>query len=380
MTKELTELELKKIIDRQQKIIRNYELTGGLVSVFRKFPFMGYAVRFLATIFGSKTKAGTRIINNVKNKKPEIIAVVNPNYSGGVRSSTFEMVQDVVEVSDIYSRKKAIEIAEIICSFGPQKVLISGYANGHDMLAEELKRLNPNLRLFVLIHSAFLWFDVYPAENHVFERFINMASEGTIEKIGFCKRDLAEYFKDKGLNSYFVMNRFYPQKHTFRSLSKDKIKIGVFGRNMWHRNLTNQIIASLWLKNTEVHTNETPEHFFFDKKRVIAHGFLPKIDFLKIFEGLDIIMYISLTECFPMSAIESMQYGIPCLVSDTSDVYKWNKRLKSWLTVSTIDSPVGISKKINEVIDNYDDIQKEIKAYLPILKEKTEKSITEFLK
>jgi hypothetical protein len=126
-------------------------------------------------LFSSKIPRKTIVINSVISMKPEIIGIVNPNYSGGVRSSTFEMVKDVFEVSDIYTRAKAKEVAKIICSFFPKKVLISGYAKGHDMLAEELKLANPNLRIFVMIHSAFLWFDVYPAENGVFKRFIGMA-------------------------------------------------------------------------------------------------------------------------------------------------------------------------------------------------------------
>ena len=87
-----------------------------------------------------------------------------------------------------------------------------------------------------------------------------------------------------------------------------------------------------------------------------------------------------MTECFLMVAIESMQYGITCLVSDTSDVYAFNPKLKSALTVSTIDSPIGISQKINGVIENYTEIQHEIKNYLPVLKKEVEKSIEEFLK
>jgi glycosyltransferase involved in cell wall biosynthesis len=87
-----------------------------------------------------------------------------------------------------------------------------------------------------------------------------------------------------------------------------------------------------------------------------------------------------MTECFPMSVIESMQYGIPCLVSDTSDVYRWSPTLKKYLTVSTIDSPLGIMDKIKGVLDNYDLIQKEIKSYLPALHQKVESSIEDFLK
>jgi len=334
------------------------------------------AVRFAARIVNSKT---TKVIVNVKNEKPEIVSVVSP-YFRGVRSATREIVSDMIEISNIYSRKKAKDLAKLITSFSPTKVLISGYAQGHEMLAEELKATNSKLRIFVLVHSAFIWFDTYPAENYVFERFIKLAEEGVIEKIGFCKRDLAEYFKTKDVNTYFVMNRFYPEKHSPRKIDKKLINIGIFGQNQWHRNITNQVIGALMVDNTRIHVNEVSGHSFIDKNRVVVYGILPKEEFVKIYKDIDINMYVSMTDCFPMVLIESMQYGIPCLASDTSDVYAFSPKLKSWLTVSSIDSPIGISKKIIEVIDNYDDIQAEIKRYLPILKEKVEESIKEFLK
>ena len=379
MTKELNQIDLKKIVERQQKIIKNYESAGMVHSMFRKLPFLGGVVRILSTVAGKKTKLGARTIFNVKNTNPDIIAIVSPDFRG-VRSATIEMVSDVIEISNIYNRNKASELATEIIKYSPKKVLVSGYAQGHDMLIQELKKQNPNLRIFVLIHSAFIWFDVYPAENAIFERFIDMAKQGIIEKVGFCKRDLAEFFKSKGLNTYFVMNRFYPEKHTFKNINKSNINIGVFGNNLWHRNITNQVIGSLMVKNSKVHVNEISNHFFIDQDRVEIHGILPKDEFLKLYNQLDINLYISMTECFPMVAIESMQYGVPCLISDTSDVYAFNPKLKSALTVSTIDSPIGISKKINEVIENYSEIQREIKDYLPVLKCEVEKSITEFLK
>ena len=379
MNKKLSEQELEKVIEHQKKIIAGYESISSFYTAIRRIPLLSRSISFMAGILKSKKASGTKVIFDVKNKTPEIIAIVSPEFRG-VRSATIEMVSDVVEISNIYNRKKATELAAQIISYSPKKVLVSGYAIGHDLLIEELKKINPKLRIFALIHSAFIWFDVYPAENAVFERFIEMAKEGTIEKIGFCKRDLAEYFGHKGIKTYFVMNRFYPEHHKPRSLDKSNVNVGVFGKNMWHRNITNQVIGALMVKSTEVHVNEISDHFFLDKTRITVYGILPKDEFLKLYQKLDINLYISMTECFPMAVIESMQYGIPCLVSDTSDVYSFNPKLKTWLTASTIDSPIGISKKINEVIENYDQIQTEIKDYLPILKKEVEKSIEEFLK
>jgi len=202
---------------------------------------------------------------------------------------------------------------------------------------------------------------------------------GIIEKVGFCKRDLAEFFKTQGVNAFFVMNRFYPEKHQQKKLSGKKVKIGVWGKNYWHRNITNQVVAGLMVDGSELNVNEVGDHFFLDQSRIHAHGILPKPEFLKLFSTMDINLYISMTECFPMTVIESMQYGIPCLVSDTSDVYKFSPLLKERLTVSTIDGPIGIADKIREVLADYEAIQEEIVKYLPVLKKVTEDSIKDYL-
>lgn len=354
------------------------EFVNSLYATLQKVPMLNRMVRFSAGVVKSREPSGTKVILGIKNQNPEIIAIVSPEFRG-VKSATQEMVKDIIEISEIFSRNKASELAKMICKYNPKKILISGYAKGHDLLIEEIKKVCPNIHIFVLIHSAFIWFDTYPSENEVFENIIGMAKQGVIEKVGFCKKDLSEFFKNEGINTYFVMNRFYLDHHAYRTINKKKISIGVFGKNFWYRNITNQVIGALSVKNSNVHVNEISDHFFIDKNRVTVHGILPKDDFLKLIQSIDINLYISLTECFPMSVIESMQYGVPCLVSNTSAVYSFSPKLKSWLTVSTIDSPIGISKKVNEVISNYEQIQDEIKKYLPILKKEVEKSIESFL-
>lgn len=320
----------------------------------------------------------TRYIDNVRGEV-DCLAIVSPDFRG-VKSATREMISSVIEVSNIHSRRKAREVAFKVLAHKPKKILISGYAKGHDVLAEEIHKIQPGVRLFVLIHSAFIWFDMYPVENPVFERFIELAKSGVVEKVGFCKRDLAEYFASLGVNAFFVMNRFSLEEASFKKLDKKNINIGIFGQNQWHRNITNQVVGALMVKNTKLHVNEMANHFFLDKTRIKVYGILPKPEFLKIYKKIDINMYVSMTDCFPMVVIESMQNGIPCLVSDTSDVYGFSPKLKKWLTVSTIDGPIGIAKKLQEVIDNHSAIQAEIKNYLPILKQKVEASIEEFLK
>lgn len=377
--KDFSKEELLKIVERQEKIIANYEAVSGLYKKVKKLPLIGNSARVLAGILKSGSGKVTKVFNNIKSENPDLIGICNPHFARGVRSATYSLTDDVLEVSEIFSRSKAKKIAKQIAGYKPKKVIISGHSIGYDLLVEEIKKANNKIKIYVYMHSSFIWFDVYPAENQVFENFLEFQRNGAIEKIGFCKRDLAEYFKGKGFNTCFVMNRFELAEMKNKKLSKGKIKVGIWGANWWHRNLLNQAVAALMIPNTEVHVNEIGDHSFIDRQRIVVHGFMPKDEYDKIASQMDVNMYISFTDCFPMTLIESMENGIPCLASDTSDVYAFNKNLKTQLVVSTIDGPLGIAKKLREVINNYTAIQKEMNDYLPILREEIEKSVKTFL-
>lgn len=371
--------ELEKIIEDQKRTIETYEAVSGVYRKIKNTPLAGKFFRTIASKAKSGSKNNFKVINNVKTKNPKTIGVCNPFYSRGVRSATYSLCRDVYEVSELLSSRDIKRVAKELVSLNPAKVVLSGYPLGYDKLAEEIKRQNPAIKVFAYVHSAFIWFDAFPDENKVFFRYLELQKQGMIEKIAFCKRDVAEYFSQLGYKSVYVMNRFELTGASHK-LSKDKIKIGVWGANLWHRNILNQVVAALMIPNTEIHVNEISDLEFLDKKRIVVHGFLPKSEFDKVFSEMDINLYVSLTDCFPMTLIESMSKGIPAIASDTSDVYSFDPGLKGLLVVSTVDGPLGIAKKINDVLDNYSDIQKRIEHYLPKLGKEIERSIEDFLK
>jgi len=364
---------------KKNKNIRIYKSLRRIFGFSRNLPISGMIIEFIARGLRDGQKGETKYIEDMQSERVEIVAICSPDFRG-VRSATKELVPNIIEVSEVQGRKKAKEVAEKILDYEPTRVLISGHAKGHDLIAEELKKNKPELRIFVLIHSAFIWFDVYPSENRTFESFLQLSKLGVVEKIGFCKRDLSEYFKTRGYNTFFVMNRFYPERHSYKKINKKNLKIGIWGSNFWHRNITNQVIAATLVPHAEIHVNEISEHGFIDMSRVTVHGFLPKKEYLKLMSEMDINLYVSITDCFPMTLVESMQFGIPAIASDTSDVYTLDKKLHDTLTVSTVDGPLGIKDKINDVVRRYDSIQDQIKLYLPKLKKKSEETIKEFLR
>lgn len=371
--------ELTRTIEHQQSIIATYETVSGVYRRLKRFPVIGTAARRVAGLMRPAAKHGIIMNDNVVSEHPELIGVCNPRFAGGVKASTYSLCADVIEVSEMFDRASARRVAAHITAYKPAKILISGYSVGYDLLIEEVKKAAPETRVFAYVHSAFIWFDTYMDENPIFYRFLEQETEGLIEKIGFCKRDVSEYFKRLGHNSFFIMNRFELKPERHRRSDDGTIRIGVWGQNLWHRNILNQVIAALMVPGSEVHVNQMTRHEFLDKERIVVHGLLPKEEFAKVFSSMDINMYVSFTDCFPMTLIESMEQGIPCIASDTSDVYSFDPELKESLVVSTIDGPIGISEKIIHVLATYDEVQERIASYLPVLSAEVERSIEEFL-
>ncbi len=314
-----------------------------------------------------------------KDNAFDVVGICHPKWRG-IRAATYSLVPRVFEVSEINSYSEAQNIASEIMKVRPQKVVLSGYPRGYNLLAKALKKKSPTTRIFFLSHTPFTWYFGREMEVSWLKDMFEAYDKGYIEKIGFAKKDTFIYFKNKGVNAFFVMNRPPEFKVSHHKPRKGRPQIGVWGSNMWHRNLLNQIIAGSMIKSSKIHVNEVPDYFFWDNKRIKRYGILPREKYLLVLKSMDINLYVSFTECFPMTVIESMAYSIPCLVSDTSEVYTWSKYLKNNLVVSKIDSPISIKEKIEWVFKHYKKIQSEMAIYLPVLNKKIERSIKDFLK
>ena len=371
---------LERTVDRQSAVIATYEGANALYKRIRRCSFVGGLARRFALSRTRSSRRGLVIREHVVSDAPDLIGVCNPLWSGGVRSATFAICRDVVEVSEIHDTSSARRAAESILKHRPEKVMLSGYPLGYDLLAREIKELEPATRIYAYVHSAFAWFDQDREETEVFERYLALARDGAIERIGFCKRDVAEFVRAQGVDTVQVMNPF-PIRSERHELSPDGVvRIGVWGPNQWYRNLTNQIVAGLMIEGSEIHVNDYTPHGFLDSKRIVVHGKLPKDEYESVMRTMDINLYVGFTDCFPMTVIESLTLGVPCLTSDTSDVYAFDADLFRELVVSTVDGPVGISSRIAAVLADYSAIRDRMALYIPKLRAEVDRSLAEFLR
>ena len=84
--------------------------------------------------------------------------------------------------------------------------------------------------------------------------------------------------------------------------------------------------------------------------RIEVVGALPHAEFLRLMVRMDVLLYVSLTECYPMLLLEGMAAGIPVLVSNTHRVLQGDAVLAQALVVQQPDSPDAVRERILAVV------------------------------
>ena len=81
---------------------------------------------------------------------------------------------------------------------------------------------------------------------------------------------------------------------------------------------------------------------------------------------MDINLYVTLSECHPLSPIESYQTGVPALMSRTSDVFRSDARLWDLTTVEIPDDPSEIVAAIRRLMEHAEEAIEHAHAWIDI--------------
>src|SRR5262249_51979985 len=178
---------------------------------------------------------------------------------------------------------------------------------------------------------------------------------GAVRKLGFVKSGLAEFIRNLGYPAEYVMNACrLPLRQPRLDLAPGgKLNVGVFAPNVCHKNVPTQLMAALMVPGTVVHTSELPEAVYIRNKRerLIVHGILPRTEFLELLSQMHANLYVSLTECYPMTVLESLALGAVCLTCNISPIFDRRPDLVEALIVPQHDNPYAIAKRLSTALD-----------------------------
>ncbi len=315
-------------------------------------------------------------------KENRVLGICYNNWVG-VKSATLNQCSDVLIIKKIINKKNVLQIIKFIENNRFEKISINAILDGTDVLIKEIKKAFPKTKIYLIWHGSFTQQTI---EDHIM-RFNKLQPYFKhIHKFGFVKNDMDTIFKKMGYSAEFLPNRINNIVKKNKLITKDqKIKVGILSVFSWHKNNINQILGGCMSPIiSEVHVLNIPNIFYLKKilqNKIKQHNFLIKKDYLKLLQDMDINLYVSITECYPMTFLESLSFGVPCIIGNTSKfIIQKNKFLLHSLVVNNPEDIYEIRDKINNIVKNYEEVSNSCIQFIKKINQTNTKKIINFFK
>jgi hypothetical protein len=279
-----------------------------------------------------------------------VVQVCHPDWRG-VRTSAEAFAAPVLALQNLGTA--APLVIERLHSAGTQRLVIQGWPPGAAQLARAASR--SGIAVGAVSHSSLAQHGTDAGEAEAVSAVLDLAADGVVDRVGFVKQGLAEAFAAMGYRAYHLSNRLPTLPEVLPVGLGAGDHVGVFFHPYWRKNVTTQVAAAMILGAT-AHVMHRPVVPYLPAGRVVAHGELSRDRFLGLLSGVGLNLHVTLSECHPMTPMESYLLGVPCLVSRTSALFTDDPDLLAATTVAELDDPVIIAARARELRSARDEI------------------------
>ena len=313
----------------------------------------------------------------------DYVVIHNPEWLG-VSSATKELFDNTLPLNEIYTNYEAEYVAKCILKKKYKTVIFSAFMINWSSIVTSLKKLNPEIKVKVIWHGSNALLSE-PLDFDIFKNVLILAENKQIDQIAFVKKTMAEFYKEKGFNTFFLMNTVkldkIPKK---RKRTDKKIKIGMYySGNRWVKNNFNQLSAASLIDNAVVDyvALNYAVKTFSEHLKLKFTGIEANMDRYKLLERVaqnDITFYVTFTECAPMVPLESFEVGVPCITGNNHHYWDGTE-LEKYLIVDKADNIFAIKEKALYCLEHKTEIMKLYKKWKKDYDKQVEKNTKEFL-
>jgi len=330
-------------------------------------------------------KKRVRKTTELLSKYDKYVMIYHPDWLG-LSHVAKDNFKNIIPLREQYTEKEAKLMAKAINDKKIKLVIFNGFAGGWDNIAKELRRLNSEIIIKVLWHGS----NALLTEDYDFQVFIQilrLQEMNIINEIGFVKKSMYEFYKQKGYSCSFIMNYIeIPNIDKYEIEKKNDItKIGLYcSGDRWVKNTYNQLSAVSLVDNVildclplSYKVQELANQFKLSLTGVQTN--LSREDLFKRMAQNDINLYVTFTECAPLLPLESLELGVPCITGDNHHYFEGHE-IEKYLVVNKEDNIVEIYNKIKNALDNKEKIIELYQEWKQKYNIEAKKTIKEFIK
>ena len=305
-----------------------------------------------------------------------VVAVCHPAWRG-VRVATYSFNVPVIETADPGPIAK--EIVGFVADAGTKTLVVHGFPPGSDRLIHEASAAG--LSTGCVLHSSMTQHGAEAGEAAVVDDVLDLVRQGALDRVGFVKEGLAESFSALGYPAWYVPNRIpmLPEMQPV-DLGGSYLDIGVFAEPFWRKNVVTQLGAVALMPEARAHVVRKPDVRYLSGLEIVEHGELPWDEFVRLEASVDLNLYATLSECHPMTPLESYAAGVPCLTSRSSVLFRDDPSLWELTTLDEVDNPRVIAAAAGRLLEHKDQAVGAARAWMerwdPVAAERWEQFVS----
>ena len=274
----------------------------------------------------------------------------------------------------VYSEKELLAIAKKISDLSFEWVVFSGFP-------EYFRALICNIhstKISSIFHGAL---SEVGEKNCSLRTVLSLVGAGKIQRVGFVKKGLAEYFSQTlHLQCFYLPLLTRIPENLTEIYPEPGLHIGVFGNNSFNKNIHNQVAAALLIPGANIHVLGKDDFTYLQvHKRIVHHKQMSRPEFISLLGSMTINLHISFSESWGQIVTESLAMGVPCLTSNNNGIFDYDDFLANELIVYNYDNPWLIAKQISNVLLKHDEISQQGYEYIKILNNIAEEKLQEFI-
>ena len=378
--------KLKNLVKRFIK--KDGFLYKGISKIYHSLSTMKYKITNRREIkeknkyYDSQVNRAVEILNGYHQS--EYVVFYNPTWLG-VAASTKGLFKNNVPLEQVFGIKNVQKVAKAVVDNQIKTAIFSQIVDGWTQVIEEIKKLNPEVKIKVIWHgNCYEFFSDYTWNLN--KEVMNLYKEKKIEAFAFVRSTMYEFYKKVGFKSFYLQNNVHKKDIPMIKKEKtDQIKIGIYNADTRElKNIYTALSAMKLVPNAVadvVPINEGAKKFteILGLETTSINDYIPNEELLKRIQNNDINIYPTFTENAPMFPLESFEMGVPCLLGNNNDYFVGTK-LGYYVILTREDDPAYIKERILNCMEHKEEIMKLYEEWKKQFDVKCDKLVELFVK
>lgn len=286
----------------------------------------------------------------------------------GIRRSLENHCSSQYLLEDHVTPETALAHADFLVEKGAKKLVYGALPLSYSHLIRCIHQRHPKIEQFITWHGSYLQSN----EDYNWESFkgaLCLCREGSVKRLGFVKKGMEKLVSRLDIEAVFYSN-FVDQIPSTSSVPEaGGPHLGLWAiAPIWRKNPYAMLAGAAMIPNACLHVRGQDERVreFAELFSIRLSSNASPLEMSEVeaeMKRMHLNLYITMSECSPMTPLESLSAGVPCLLGPNSHLFEDNRELFDLLVVPFPDRSDVVTDYITCALEEREGIVSKYASY-----------------